>query len=194
MQELRDKLLEEAEESSEQNGEVAKKWAHLFDIDVPQDLQAEIQEQQGLCQEILGSKDKLITHIRTELKQKDDEYVRTLKQQAEDIDLLLQYMCQQLENMQAAYRDELTESEAAFLQVSHTPKSKFTINFVYSLPSLCLLLCQMGQGPTDCWHDDWGIEGGVLRFFFEAMRQGLRFRLQGLGAFYLGFDVLGEAG
>ena len=38
-----------------------------------------------------------------ELKAKDDEYVRALKQQAEDVDMLLQYMGQQLEEMQNGY-------------------------------------------------------------------------------------------
>lgn len=52
-----------------------------------------------------------------ELKKKDDEFVRTLKKQAEDIDTLLQYMSRQFVEMQNAYKDELDEIENAFLAV-----------------------------------------------------------------------------
>lgn len=55
--------------------------------------------------------------IKTELKKKDDEFVKTLKRQAEDIDTLLQYMSRQFVEMQNAYKEELDEIENAFLQV-----------------------------------------------------------------------------
>lgn len=58
------------------------------------------------------------TEIKTELKKKDDEFVRTLKKQAEDIDTLLQFMSRQFVEMQNAYKDELDEIENAFLAVS----------------------------------------------------------------------------
>ncbi len=54
--------------------------------------------------------------IKTELKKKDDEFVKTLKRQAEDIDTLLQYMSRQFVEMQSAYKDEIEEIENAFLQ------------------------------------------------------------------------------
>lgn len=55
--------------------------------------------------------------IKNELKKKDDEFVKTLKRQAEDIDTLLQYMSRQFVEMQNAYKEELEEIENAFLQV-----------------------------------------------------------------------------
>lgn len=55
--------------------------------------------------------------IKFELKKKDDEFVKTLKRQAEDVDTLLQYMSHQFVEVQAAYKEELDEIEAAFLQV-----------------------------------------------------------------------------
>jgi hypothetical protein len=51
------------------------------------------------------------------LKRKDDEFVKTLKRQAEDIDTLLQYMSRQFVEVQNTYKDELEQIEAAFLQV-----------------------------------------------------------------------------
>ena len=49
-----------------------------------------------------------------ELKQKDDEYVKALKKQAEDIDKLLQRMGIQFMELRKAYEDELEEIETAF--------------------------------------------------------------------------------
>ncbi|KAG1659692.1 hypothetical protein FOA52_004331 [Chlamydomonas sp. UWO 241] len=115
-QELRSKLLSEAELSARQNAAVAMRWADLFSIEVPQDLYEEIEKQRTACERIILSKDRLIGDIKTELKRKDDEFVKTLKRQAEDIDSLLQYMSRQFVEMQASYKEELTDIETAFLQ------------------------------------------------------------------------------
>ena len=44
-----------------------------------------------------------------------------LKQQAEDIDMLLLSMGKQLEEMQTAYRDELSQIDDAYMQVRSLP-------------------------------------------------------------------------
>mmetsp|Transcript_18056 Transcript_18056/g.45712 ORF Transcript_18056/g.45712 Transcript_18056/m.45712 type:complete len:694 (-) Transcript_18056:255-2336(-) len=115
-QELRSKLLSEAESSARQNAAVAMRWADLFSIEVPQDLHHEIEKQRTSCSSIIASKDELITEIKSELKSKDDEYVRILKKQAEDIDQMLHFMTQQFREMQRAFQEELDEIENAFLQ------------------------------------------------------------------------------
>ncbi|GLC76023.1 DNA replication checkpoint protein Drc1 [Pleodorina starrii] len=115
-QDLRAKLLAEAEQSARQNAAVAMRWADLFSIEVPQDLYTEIEAQRQACERIISSKDALISEVRGELKKKDDEFVKTLKRQAEDIDTLLQYMSRQFVEMQNAFKEELDEIENAFLQ------------------------------------------------------------------------------
>lgn len=60
-QELRAKLLAEAEQSARQNAAVAMRWADLFSIEVPQDLYQEIEKQRQACEKIISSKDKLIS-------------------------------------------------------------------------------------------------------------------------------------
>ncbi len=62
----------------------------------------------------------VFTEINGELKKKDDEFVKTLKRQAEDIDALLRYMSRQFVEMQNAYKEELDEIERAFLEVRET--------------------------------------------------------------------------
>lgn len=91
-------------------------------LQVPQDLQREMLSQQAACDTIIASKDAIVAAMRGQLHQKDDEYVRMLKQQAEDVDLLLLNMGKQLEEMQTAYRDELAQIDGAYMQV-HTTQS-----------------------------------------------------------------------
>lgn len=60
-QDLREKLLLEAEQSARQNAAIAMRWADLFAIEVPQELYDEIEKQRLACDKIIASKDKLIT-------------------------------------------------------------------------------------------------------------------------------------
>ena len=46
-----------------------------------------------------------------ELKQKDDHYVKDLKKQAEDIDLMIERMDEQVKQLTKADRQELNEIE-----------------------------------------------------------------------------------
>ena len=117
MQALRERLLNEAEASVQLNSEVAARWAHLFQLNVPQELHQEMLNQQAACDTIIASKDAIVTSVRAQLREKDDEYVRMLKQQGEDIDLLLLNMGKQVEDMQTAYQDELAQIDDAYMQV-----------------------------------------------------------------------------
>ena len=115
-QELRGKLLAEAEHSARQNASVAMRWADLFSYEVPQELFEEIQKQRASCNMIIESKEQLIQEMKAELKGKDDDYVKSLKRQADDIDLMNSHMSQQFKDMQKSYHEELIEIENAFLQ------------------------------------------------------------------------------
>jgi dynein regulatory complex protein 1 len=54
--------------------------------------------------------------MKNELKAKDDEYVKTLKRQAEDIETILGAMGSQFRDLQSALLEELDEIEQSFLQ------------------------------------------------------------------------------
>lgn len=75
-QTLRSKLLAEAEQSARQNASLAMRWADLFTIDVPQDLRHSVQQQEKMCQDIIDSKDELISEMKDQLIRKDDDYVK----------------------------------------------------------------------------------------------------------------------
>ena len=48
------------------------------------------------------------------MKQKDDQYVKDLKKEAEDIDLMIERMDQQVKELTKAYRDELEQIEVLY--------------------------------------------------------------------------------
>ena len=112
----RQKLLYEAESSARQNAAVAMKWSALFDKEIPQELLHEIELQKDTCERIIQSKDRLIKEFKTELKAKDDEYVKSLKKQNDDIELLLERMTRQFTQLRKTFDDELEEIETSFMQ------------------------------------------------------------------------------
>jgi dynein regulatory complex protein 1 len=63
---------------------------------------------------MVDEKDKLIGELSQELKAKDDQYVKHLKKQAEDIDLILERMEEQSRTLFKAYSEELAEIEKSF--------------------------------------------------------------------------------
>lgn len=59
-QDLRGKLLSEAEHSAAANAEVAVRWGSVLQLNVSQDMFRAIEEQRIACEAIIASKDRLI--------------------------------------------------------------------------------------------------------------------------------------
>ena len=72
-------------------------------------------DQKQLCDSMIDEKNKLINDFKQELRQKDDSYVKTLKKYAEEIDLLIERMKDQMMSMRKFYQDELVNIENAFM-------------------------------------------------------------------------------
>lgn len=53
-----------------------------------------------------------------ELKSKDDQYVKDLKKQAEDVDLMIERMEEQIKNLTKALREEMKEIEVQSIHAS----------------------------------------------------------------------------
>jgi len=112
----RQKLLFEAESSARRNAAIAMKWASLFEKEIPLDLLNDMQAQQEACSKVISQKDELIKEFQLALRSKDEEYVKSLKRWAEDIDGLLQAMTEQFREQQKQYELETQEIEAVFMQ------------------------------------------------------------------------------
>ena len=148
MQALLQKLQDELEESLQKNAEVSEGWKRIRQLFVPHELQQQITEQQAACAEIIKSKQQMIEAIRAELRRKDDEYVRCLRRQVEDNELLLSTLNNQLEEIQRAHKGELLGIESAFLQVL----SSTSIFLAYFIAGTLMMVTWAGTEATD---DKW---------------------------------------
>lgn len=110
-----EKLEAEAKSATEKFEEITKKWEYALSKEIPQDLNAMLTEQKGACDSMIDEKNKLIHDFQQELKAKDDQYVKDLKKAAEDVDLMVERMEEQMKQLAKAYREELTQIEKAFV-------------------------------------------------------------------------------
>lgn len=110
------RLQEEAVASGKANAAVEMRWNDLMEYNMPQDLNREITSQKDACARIIASKDRLIKEFQAELKAKDEEYVKALKRQEQDIVNLIARMTQQFKTLQRSYQVELDNIEDEFLK------------------------------------------------------------------------------
>ncbi|KAM4772434.1 dynein regulatory complex protein 1 [Rhinophrynus dorsalis] len=109
-----EKLNSEAKMSMEKFEDITNKWGNTQGKKIPQELWDILNSQQQHCAHLIEDKNKLISELQQELKRKDDQYVKDLKKQAEDIDLLIERMEEQIKNLVKTYREELLQIEKAF--------------------------------------------------------------------------------
>ena len=83
------KLQGEAFGSAKANAAIEMRWAELLEKEIPQELHEDMQSQLEACTEVIRSKDELIANFQRQLRAKDEEYVRALRQQSEDVAGLL---------------------------------------------------------------------------------------------------------
>jgi dynein regulatory complex protein 1 len=104
----------EAVTSGRKNAAIEMKWADLLNMDIPQELDAQLKHQKLACQQIIESKDRRIREFQTELKTKDEDYVKMLKQQGADITSLILKMRDQYHTLRKSYEQQLEDIEASF--------------------------------------------------------------------------------
>ncbi|XP_038052211.1 dynein regulatory complex protein 1-like [Patiria miniata] len=109
-----EKLEAEAKAGLERFDEITKKWEQANSRDLPMELHDLLKQQKSLSEAMIDEKNKLINDFQLELKSKDDQYVKDLKKQAEDIDLMIDRIEEQVKNLTKAYRDEVTQIEKSF--------------------------------------------------------------------------------
>ncbi|CEM02485.1 unnamed protein product [Vitrella brassicaformis CCMP3155] len=97
---------------------VELRWEDLLSEDMkhPSQLKEELSQQQNACQAILDGKDRRIREFLTELKNYDEDYVKTLGRQEEAVKLILQRMRSQYETLKKHYADELDAIEQAHIR------------------------------------------------------------------------------
>merc|ERR1719482_2177446 len=106
----------EAVTSGRKNAAIEMKWADLLNMDIPQELNDQLQFQVNACQQIIDAKDRRIRDFQTELKNKDEEYIKMLKQQSFDITSIIGKMRDQYHTLRRHYEQQLEQIEEAFEQ------------------------------------------------------------------------------
>nr|XP_019590948.1 PREDICTED: dynein regulatory complex protein 1 isoform X1 [Rhinolophus sinicus] len=109
-----EKLENEVKTSQDKFDEISAKWEEGKQKIIPQELWEMLNTQQVHCAGLIEDKNKLINELQQELKTKDDQYVKDLKKQSDDICLLLDRMEEQVKNVMKTFRQELHHIEKAF--------------------------------------------------------------------------------
>ncbi|XP_045142522.1 dynein regulatory complex protein 1 [Echinops telfairi] len=109
-----EKLENEVKTSQDKFDEITSKWEEGKKKKIPQELWDMLNTQQLHCAGLIEDKNKLINELQQELKTKDDQYVKDLKKQADDICLLLERIEEQVKSVMKTFRQELAHIEKAF--------------------------------------------------------------------------------
>lgn len=104
-----DKLQEEADQSLEKFEAIRRRWISSQSREIPQDLRDALNDQVKACDNLLSGKNVLLDELNRELKGSEDEYVKTLKKQYDDLEIISQRMEEQYKTMDHSYRDEITQ-------------------------------------------------------------------------------------
>ncbi|NXU59650.1 DRC1 protein, partial [Turnix velox] len=112
--ERQQKLENEAMSSAQKFEEIASKWTSAEEMKVPQELWQLLNQQQQQCALLLEEKNKLISDLQQELKNKDEQYVHAIKKQSEEIHLLLERMEEQVRLVLKTYRNNILQIEKSF--------------------------------------------------------------------------------
>jgi dynein regulatory complex protein 1 len=91
------------------------RWADIMERQLPQELASELGSQQAACNTVLQGKEKIAARLEHQMRNKEEEYLKALASQKEDINTLLTRMKAQFEEMRDGYEQALVDVEGAFL-------------------------------------------------------------------------------
>jgi len=104
----------EAVTSGRKNSAVEMKWADLLSLDIPQELHDHLLAQKDQCMSILDQKDRRIREFQTELRNKDEEYVKALKVMSQDMNAMIACMREQAMDASIHHLEQYERIEQAF--------------------------------------------------------------------------------
>lgn len=102
-------LSSETDQSLEKFEAIRRRWAGSMAREIPQELRDALNDQVKACDDLLSGKNVLIAELNRELKSCEDEYVKRLKQQYNDLEIMSNRMEEQYKTMDEAYRSEIKE-------------------------------------------------------------------------------------
>ena len=108
------KLQQEGLSSAKANAAIDMKWAELLEKEIPQELHHDIQMQMTTCSSVIRSKDEIIAEFQRQLRAKDEEYVRSLRVQADDIEGLVTRIRREFSELREEYEKEMAAITQAY--------------------------------------------------------------------------------
>ncbi|XP_034401166.1 dynein regulatory complex protein 1 isoform X3 [Cyclopterus lumpus] len=113
-----ERLENDHKSSQEIFQEITRGWSAAKQKVIPQELQEALNNQQELCAALIQDKKKLINDLQQELKVGDDRFVKDLRKQEEELDLMMEMMENQIKTLTKAYREELAQISRLYQQES----------------------------------------------------------------------------
>nr|CCC93902.1 conserved hypothetical protein [Trypanosoma congolense IL3000] len=107
---------EEKEENETRSGAIQLRFESIYKLDIPHDMRRALDEQQKNCEEVIKVKDRLIDALRLQLEEREEEFVVTLRRNAEDVKSLIEEMRSQTEKYLDTYTRKLRDVEQTYEQ------------------------------------------------------------------------------
>ncbi|KAM4577928.1 dynein regulatory complex protein 1 [Fundulus diaphanus] len=104
-------LQKDITSSLERSDEILRRWSDISQRGIPEDLQKALNAQQQLYAAIIQDKKKIISDLQQKLKLQGDNYMKTLRSNAEEINVMTARMEDQKELVTKAYREELGQTK-----------------------------------------------------------------------------------
>lgn len=108
------KIQTEVITSHKKNVEIDWTWQELEEKEDCEELAKDIEVQKEACKSIIHQKDELIKGFMEQLRDKDEEYIKSGMKQNDDIDELILSMKGQFNDMRTDYTDQLNIIENNF--------------------------------------------------------------------------------
>ncbi|KAG7239652.1 hypothetical protein INR49_028588 [Caranx melampygus] len=102
--------------SQEKFEEITKGWSIVKEKATLQELREARDRQQHMCTLLLEDKKKIINDLQQEMKIEDDHYVKDLRRHAEELDLMIERMEDNMKTLQKAYREEMSQIKRVYEQ------------------------------------------------------------------------------
>uniref|UniRef100_A0A7N8XST3 Dynein regulatory complex protein 1 n=1 Tax=Mastacembelus armatus TaxID=205130 RepID=A0A7N8XST3_9TELE len=145
-----ERLEKDVKSSQEKFEEITRGWAMAKEKVIPQELQEALNSQQQLCSVLIEDKKKLISDLQQELKVRDDRYVKDLRKQAEELDLMMERMEDQIKTLTKAYREEMAQAEVrpdlGLLHQDNTEHIEYTVSLI-NMVIMCYCLFLKPSAP-----------------------------------------------
>ncbi|RVE55807.1 hypothetical protein OJAV_G00229500 [Oryzias javanicus] len=133
-----EELQEKEEQSSQQIlEEILGGWTTAHHKEVHQDLQEALEDQQRLCAAVITDKKRLINDLKQELNRRHESYVRNLRQNAEELNLVTVMMEEKMKIMTDVYKEEMEQMERIHQQEVEILRSKDKDHWEQQIKALC---------------------------------------------------------